>query len=633
MTVKKEYKLSAGTVLVFDKDSRNVFHEIVYDKSYDTEPMPTGYPTLSVNKAFSGLGHPDRFETTDDYRGVFTLRRVTPSNVDLDVINYEKLLTEDKSDTVLPTFMEEQSGATTSEMYRNRTIKNAQADATIHLAVDFTTPGERLTKTQVNLANKQYIALDAKNLEVTKERVDTIVNKLNAINTPITGINIKSDRFNANSLGNKLTNKSENLPNVFNVEEVYKAKQSSKTQPQLNPEEALKYDMNLMYKLQVEKFKQNPELIDEINTNGGLEFITSSSHWTRYTDDTYSELDKNKTSSRNKNDRWIGEGLDSNFIKVLAKSYTKVAKELGKFKQNNKEVILNIAGNGIYSMPNYTQEQVDTFTYELLKAVVNSPNIKVNITLVRSGGQSGFDEAGIKAGMKLGIPTFILAPKKWQYMIISNGKNTSIADEVKFKERFQPKPEPTNRDNVIAFANDYANTLEKGGKPDKAFNIRKDIKMMKKSDGFIGKVVPETSPLYDSATEKYRINWRDSANPATFDGMESVMISGSGTWNTSVNGGKITMENIQNHFDTFYKPLIDKAINEGVTIFNVGIANGMDKVVYNYLVDIKGFKPYPQSDKWVILKLEKGGNSTNTKIETPTIIGLTESQRFTRKSV
>lgn len=538
---------------------------------------------------------------------------------------------EDKSNTVLPTFAEEQSGDTNSEMYRNRTIKNAQADATIHLAVDFNTPGEILTKNQVNLSKRQYIALDAKNLNVTEKRVDTIVNRLNALDTPITGINIKSNNIDANSLGNKLTNKSENLPNVFNVEEAYKAGQSLRTHPELNAEEALKYDMNLMYTLQVKKFKQNPELIDEINANGGLEFITSSSHWTRYTDNTYTKLDKDKTSSRNKNDRWIGDGLDSNFIKVLAASYTKVSKELGKFKQNNKEIILNVAGNGIYSMPDYTQEQVDNFTYELLKAVISSPNLKVNISLIRSGGQSGFDEAGIKAGMKLGIPTYILAPKKWQYMTITDGKKDSISNEAKFKERFQIKPVPTDRDNVIAFATDYANTLEKSGKLDKAFNIRKDIKMLKNSDGFIGKVVPETSPLYDSATEKYRINWRDSANPITFSGMNSIMISGSGTWNTSVNGGKITIENIQDHFDTFYKPLIDQAVNEGVTIFNVGNAAGMDKIVQKYLVDVKGFKAYPQSDNWTILKIEKKG--ANTKEETPTVIGLDATQRFTRESV
>jgi hypothetical protein len=95
---------------------------------------------------------------------------------------------------------------------------------------------------------------------------------------------------------------------------------------------------------------------------------------------------------------------------------------------------LNIAGNGIYTMKGkYTQEQVDDFTYDLLKAVVESPNLKNKIELIRTGGQTGFDEAGTKAGIKLGIPTLILAPKDWKFRNI-NGED--ISDEKQFKARF-----------------------------------------------------------------------------------------------------------------------------------------------------------------------------------------------------
>ena len=88
--------------------------------------------------------------------------------------------------------------------------------------------------------------------------------------------------------------------------------------------------MNLMYKLQVEKFKKNPELIDEINENGGLDFIKQSSHIVGV-----------------KNSRWEGKGIESNFIKVLAKSYETVAKELNKFieseiKDSNKPQQLSL---------------------------------------------------------------------------------------------------------------------------------------------------------------------------------------------------------------------------------------------------------------------------------------------------
>jgi hypothetical protein len=164
--------------------------------------------------------------------------------------------------------------------YRQRTINNAKADATIAIAVDFNSFGEKLTKTSVLGQNKKYISIDANTLTVSKERVDKIVEMLNSVNA--------------------------------------------------------------------------------------------------------------KT--------------------------------------------LNIAGNGIYTMKGkYTQEQIDKFTYDLLKAVIESPNLKTKIESVRSGGQTGFDEAGAKAGIKLGLPTIVLAPKGWTFRNI-NGQD--ISNEQQFKNRF-----------------------------------------------------------------------------------------------------------------------------------------------------------------------------------------------------
>jgi len=187
--------------------------------------------------------------------------------------------------------------------YRERTIKNASADATIAIAVDFNSAGEILTKNSVLNQGKVYMPIDGNKLEVTKERVDKIVNALNSI------------------------------------------------------------------------------------------------------------------------------GKD--------------------------EISLNIAGNGIYTMKGkYTQEQVDKFTYDLLKAIVESSDLKVKISSIRTGGQTGFDEAGAKAGMKLGIPTTVLAPKGWKFRDI-NGKD--ISDEKKFKERFEkiktyqenPKTQEETKGNQI----------------------------------------------------------------------------------------------------------------------------------------------------------------------------------------
>lgn len=169
-----------------------------------------------------------------------------------------------------------------SSGYKERTIKNASADATIAIATDFTSAGEKLTASTVKAQQRKYIPVDANSLEVSPLRVNGVVNSLNL------------------------------LP--------------------------------------------------------------------------------------------------------------------------NSTISLNIAGNGIYTMKGkYTQEQVDDFTYNLLKAIVESPNLTRKIGSIRTGGQTGFDEAGAKAGMKLGIPTSILAPKGWKFRDI-NGND--ISDEKAFKSRF-----------------------------------------------------------------------------------------------------------------------------------------------------------------------------------------------------
>ena len=165
--------------------------------------------------------------------------------------------------------------------YRNRTIKNAKADATIAFATDFTTAGEKLTKNSVLQQGKKYIPVDTNNSEITDELVESIVSQLNEVN---------------------------------------------------------------------------------------------------------------------------------------AKS-------------------LNIAGNGIYTLKGkYTQEQVDNYVYELLSRVVNSPNLKTPIATIRSGGQTGYDEAGIKAAQKLGIINGILAPKGWKFR---DASGRDISNEQAFKARFK----------------------------------------------------------------------------------------------------------------------------------------------------------------------------------------------------
>lgn len=92
---------------------------------------------------------------------------------------------------------------------------------------------------------------------------------------------------------------------------------------------------------------------------------------------------------------------------------------------------LNIAGNGIYTMKGkYNQQQIDDFVYKVLKSLVD---LGLKLDHVRTGGQTGFDEAGAKAAQRLGIKTYILAPKGYKFRPI-NGKD--ISNEEAFKSRF-----------------------------------------------------------------------------------------------------------------------------------------------------------------------------------------------------
>ena len=115
----------------------------------------------------------------------------------------------------------------------------------------------------------------------------------------------------------------------------------------------------------------------------------------------------------------------------------RIANELNLSSNHNvidTSITLNIAGNGIYTMKGfYSQEVLDEYVYKLLKTVFESSHCLVSISLIRSGGQTGLDEAGAKAGVRLGIPTLIVCPKGWKFR---NLKGEDIANEEQFKARF-----------------------------------------------------------------------------------------------------------------------------------------------------------------------------------------------------
>lgn len=98
-----------------------------------------------------------------------------------------------------------------------------------------------------------------------------------------------------------------------------------------------------------------------------------------------------------------------------------------------KPTILNIAGNGIYTLYKdglVSQEQINEYVESFLLILCTATDKRF---IIRSGGQTGVDEAALKAGDKLGLETICLAPKNWMFRDIT-GKD--ICDEQAFLARF-----------------------------------------------------------------------------------------------------------------------------------------------------------------------------------------------------
>lgn len=93
---------------------------------------------------------------------------------------------------------------------------------------------------------------------------------------------------------------------------------------------------------------------------------------------------------------------------------------------------INVAGNGMsrFCNYNYTQEQVDKIVYDYLEKFIKTYNL--DIQEIRSGGQTGADESGLKAAVKLGIKAVSLCPKGWRFRTATE----DISNEELFKNRF-----------------------------------------------------------------------------------------------------------------------------------------------------------------------------------------------------
>lgn len=142
-----------------------------------------------------------------------------------------------------------------------------------------------------------------------------------------------------------------------------------------------------------------------------------------------------------------GEICTKNCVKAQNKLYIPIkldnlnsiftVKEVGDtiIQMGSAGVHINIAGNGIYSLQKYLNQQtLDYKVFWFLDQLQQYMREDVNILTSCGGGQTGIDESGAKASIKLNIPTTVTAPRNWLFRDIT-GKD--IASEELFKVRFK----------------------------------------------------------------------------------------------------------------------------------------------------------------------------------------------------
>jgi hypothetical protein len=129
-----------------------------------------------------------------------------------------------------------------------------------------------------------------------------------------------------------------------------------------------------------------------------------------------------------------GGGLDLS-PKAVKEAVRGIVEVLPEEYVNGEPCGLNIAGNGLYTLSGrgITQEQSDEFVTRVVDGLRKEGMV---VSSIRTGGQSGIDEAGAVAGVVLDIPTTVNAPKGY---VFRKADNKDVRDEKAFKARFAAK--------------------------------------------------------------------------------------------------------------------------------------------------------------------------------------------------
>lgn len=105
------------------------------------------------------------------------------------------------------------------------------------------------------------------------------------------------------------------------------------------------------------------------------------------------------------------------FIKIpYGGDVAEAAKKLAGFLAEREGDSLNVAGNGIYTFAAHGigQAQINRWVFDVLAKV----SAMVKLSFIRSGGQTGADQAGLVASLALGIPAVGLYPAGYRRRLL-----------------------------------------------------------------------------------------------------------------------------------------------------------------------------------------------------------------------
>ena len=161
---------------------------------------------------------------------------------------------------------------------------------------------------------------------------------------------------------------------------------------------------------------------------------------------------------RDTKDKYIEAKLSddlNNQATAIADNLEKQIKEKGL---PTKGIKLNIAGNGIYSFSEGVSQE---YLNDLVSSVIQILQQKgITISKIRSGGQTGIDEAGIIAAQRLGIPNEVHTTADFKF----RGRDgQDIRGEERFRARFINQSNTEGDNNGV---NSNQNTQQEEGTPE-----------------------------------------------------------------------------------------------------------------------------------------------------------------------